>query len=107
GRAGRVFCKEPIVAEAWALLFAARLAAGLIGSINIRSDCKMLVQALSHPSDCSPWSCDALIAEIADILCSKPYVSVTHCHRSRLLSVDRVVRSARDGALTPGWMLDL
>ncbi|CAN0845860.1 hypothetical protein LINGRAHAP2_LOCUS4226 [Linum grandiflorum] len=38
GRAGRLFCKEPLVAEAWAIFTAVRLASSLVGTINILSD---------------------------------------------------------------------
>ncbi|CAN0907807.1 hypothetical protein LINGRAHAP2_LOCUS24999 [Linum grandiflorum] len=102
-----MFCKEPIVVEAWALLVAVRLATILVGSINTFSDCKLLVQALSDPSTSWPWSCAPLLPEIVDVLHAKPSVSITHCHRSRLSVVDRVARSARAGTLTPGWMADL
>ncbi|CAN0903846.1 hypothetical protein LINGRAHAP2_LOCUS22759 [Linum grandiflorum] len=107
GRAGRLFCKESIVAEAWALLMAIRLATDLIGTINILSDCKVLVQALSIPSDQWPWSCAALLAEIVAGLSSMPSASISFCHRSRLDSVDRVAKSARDGTLLPRWLLDM
>ncbi|CAN0846413.1 hypothetical protein LINGRAHAP2_LOCUS4440 [Linum grandiflorum] len=107
GHAGRLFCKESIVAEAWALLMAVLLAAALIGTINILSDCKVLVQALFVPPDHWPWSCAALVAKIVACLSSLPSASISHCHRSRLSSVDRVAKSSRVGILMSGWLVDL
>ncbi|CAN0873079.1 hypothetical protein LINGRAHAP2_LOCUS10282 [Linum grandiflorum] len=68
GRAGRLVCKEPLVAEAWALLVAARLAASLVGSINILSDYKPLLNVVVSPPEFWTWACASLLASVADVL---------------------------------------
>ncbi|CAN0918768.1 hypothetical protein LINGRAHAP2_LOCUS31063 [Linum grandiflorum] len=77
-RAGRLVCKEPLVAEAWALLVDARLATSLVGSINILSGCQVLLSTMVRPPDSWPWTCSSL----------HPSISMTFCPRSRLVVVD-------------------
>ncbi|CAN1142947.1 hypothetical protein LINPERHAP2_LOCUS13355, partial [Linum perenne] len=104
GVAGSFFCRAPIVAEAYALLSAVRLACRENLSAIILSDCQQLTSALRGHHSSWPWECSAIIADIVLLLSSNPCIEVSHCRRTEVKLADNVANLARRGILLPGWL---
>ncbi|CAN1325525.1 LINE-1 reverse transcriptase homolog [Linum perenne] len=106
GTAGHFFCRTPGVAEAYAILAAARMASRENEHVIIKSDCLEVINALATRSEW-PWEYAAIIDDIRTILQSTTMISVTHCKRSEIGVAHNIANRARMGLLLPNWLAEL
>ncbi|CAN1189079.1 hypothetical protein LINPERHAP2_LOCUS39703 [Linum perenne] len=107
GRAGAFFCRTPCVAEAYAVLTAARMASDLGGQVVIKSDCLEVVNAVRGPPEERPWEIGAIIADIDSILQTNPGVHLTHCQRNEVAMAHNTANKARLEILLPNWLANM
>ncbi|CAN1286952.1 hypothetical protein LINPERPRIM_LOCUS19457 [Linum perenne] len=107
GFAGSFFQRHwegPVVAEAYAVLSARKLAARRGRSAEVWTDCQQVVKACESQEDDGPWECSAIIAEIKAILIDFPEIQIVKCSRSSIAAADGIARKARDQQLDPFWL---
>ncbi|CAN1139320.1 hypothetical protein LINPERPRIM_LOCUS24128 [Linum perenne] len=107
GRAGRVFCRAPICAEALAIHTAVLLATRTNASSIVLFDCAQLVAAIKNDDDQWPWECAATIASIRRLLDCYDFITIQHCRREEVAAADRIAKDAREEALAPDWLSSL
>ncbi|CAN1822360.1 hypothetical protein LINPERHAP1_LOCUS29947 [Linum perenne] len=107
GRAGKIRCSSPIVAEACALLEAVSMVRTSPTSCTICSDCLNLVNSLKGPKTSWPWECFGLLGRISSILRDSPNIQICFIHRKHNSIADWVARSARDSILPPNWIFNI
>ncbi|CAN1318107.1 LINE-1 retrotransposable element ORF2 protein [Linum perenne] len=107
GVAHRILCRRPIVAEAYAVLTACRLAARERVRSEIWSDCQQVVRACCATDDDGPWECSAIVAEVKNIINSSPWISLVNCRRDQVAIADGIARRVREERLDPHWLSQL
>ncbi|CAN1795126.1 hypothetical protein LINPERHAP1_LOCUS20500 [Linum perenne] len=107
GVAGRFLCRDSIVAEAYAVVTACKLARREGVSAEVWSDCSQVVKACLNSEDACPWECEAVVAEIREIIRSSPQISIIKCNRNRVSMADSIARRAREQRLDVNWITNL
>ncbi|CAN1315047.1 hypothetical protein LINPERPRIM_LOCUS29565 [Linum perenne] len=107
GVADRFLCRDSIVAEAYAVLAACRLAKREGVAAEVWSDCRQVVKACLNPDDACPWECEAVIAEIRETIRDAPQVSIVSCNRERVAVADSIAKRAREQRLEFNWIANL
>ncbi|CAN1853334.1 hypothetical protein LINPERHAP1_LOCUS40999 [Linum perenne] len=104
GRAGSVFCRSPIGAEAEAVLAAVEMASTDNCGTTIFTDSQIIVQSLSKPHDQWPWEIAATVAKIHYVMERSQNVRIEKVRRSEVQLADRVAKMMRDGILPMNWL---
>ncbi|CAN1331090.1 hypothetical protein LINPERPRIM_LOCUS35200, partial [Linum perenne] len=104
GVACRFLCRESIVAEAYAVLIACRLAMREGVDAEVWSDCRQVVRACVESEETCPWACAAVVEEIRTLLAATPLISVLNCGRNRVEYADMIAKKARDQGLEMNWV---
>ncbi|CAN0875565.1 hypothetical protein LINGRAHAP2_LOCUS10908 [Linum grandiflorum] len=104
GRAGVLFCRAPVVAEAFAVFAACQMVARVGLEAEILTESKQIVDTCAESHHQWPWDCASLIASICEILRASPYIQIKHCSKQVVAAVDIVARKAREGCLLLDWI---
>ncbi|CAN1788506.1 LINE-1 retrotransposable element ORF2 protein, partial [Linum perenne] len=104
GRAGQLFCRAPICAEATAVLHAVLLARLSPTPAIVYTDCLQVTNALKGSPSEWPWDCSAILASIAEALQGTNWISIKHCRRQFTSIADKVAKLIRDNKLPPDWL---
>ncbi|CAN1145175.1 Uncharacterized mitochondrial protein AtMg00310 [Linum perenne] len=104
GAACRFLCRALIVAEAYAVLTACKLAVRDGIQAEIWSDCRQVVQACLNEECEGPWECSSIIAEVKEFLHDFPYISIVNCRRDSVTIADMIAKKMRDHSLEPNWL---
>ncbi|CAN1852272.1 hypothetical protein LINPERHAP1_LOCUS40586 [Linum perenne] len=107
GVAGRFLCRDSIVAEAYAVLTACRLARREGVDADVWSDCRQIVNACLNSEEACLWECEAVVAEIQEIIRSSPQISIIKCNINRVAVADSIARRAREQRLDVNWITNL
>ncbi|CAN1817212.1 hypothetical protein LINPERHAP1_LOCUS27982, partial [Linum perenne] len=107
GVACRFLCREAVVAEAYAVLTACKLAAREGVEAEIWSDCLAVTNACCNRDEISPWECSAIVEEIKERVGESTMISIVKCDRSSVSVADRIAKQAREKRLEPNWISPL
>ncbi|CAN1762563.1 Putative ribonuclease H protein At1g65750, partial [Linum perenne] len=104
GVACHLLCRDSIVAEAYAVLIACKLATRGGVEAEVWSDCRQVARACVDTEEVSPWECSTIVEEIRELLMRTPLVSIVNCERRRVAVADNIAKKARDGRLEINWV---
>ncbi|CAN1805355.1 hypothetical protein LINPERHAP1_LOCUS24237 [Linum perenne] len=107
GVACRFLCRDAVVAEAYAVLTACKLAVREGVEAEIWSDCLAVTHACCNRDEISPWECSVIVEEIKNQMDESTLISIVKCNRSSVSIADRIAKQVREKRLEPNWISPL